>query len=57
MKLFRRKSKKEKENPVVDFFLHASDRRKQKVLDEVAENVNEEQRKILDEYRAANEQA
>ncbi|PIR89324.1 MAG: hypothetical protein COU07_00285 [Candidatus Harrisonbacteria bacterium CG10_big_fil_rev_8_21_14_0_10_40_38] len=45
--LFRKTEQKEKSGKFSDFFLHASERRKEEILKEAAHKANEEQRKVF----------
>lgn len=44
---FKRNDQKEKLGPFSDFFLHASEKKKEQVLKEAARRANEEQRETF----------
>ncbi len=55
MKFFQQKNKK-KSNPLVDLFLHTSEKEQLQVLNKVAQSVNKEQKRIVEKYRVNNPQ-
>ena len=51
LNLFRKAEKTEKSGRFSDFFLHASENKKEEVLKETARRANEEQREVFERSR------
>ena len=51
LNLFRKAEKTEKAGRFSDFFLHASENKKEEVLKETARRANEEQREVFERSR------
>lgn len=50
--LFKRHEEAKRPGRFSDFFQHASDEEKRKVIEEAARRANEDQRKLVEQYEA-----